>query len=374
MKALHGELVTVGVDREPVEGELADCAPGLGPSASDDLWARVDAIVDGARGLHELRVHGVELIAARLWRRMGRPVPAELCNEERRAAMAALAAPALLGRARAAYDGTLVLMKGPEAAARYPDPALRPFIDLDLLVDDAGAAWRALRGYGFEEVGDPTKYKDIHHLRPLAWPGLPLAIELHREVNHAGWLSAPATAALLGLTQPSATGVEGLRAPVPAAHALLLSLHGWAHEPLRRLLDLIDVAVVLDDEERRLAEALARRWGLQRMWRVTLAAVDALLHGRGHGLALRVWGRHLASVRERTVLETHLARWAAPASGLPRPGVRALGTATLTFAGAAGPRGDERWADALGRTGLAVGDAFRPQSRHSRTRELGSRR
>ena len=48
----------------------------------------------------------------------------------------------------------LILMKGPEAAARYPDPALRPFCDLDFLVDDPAAAHRALMAAGFVEVGD----------------------------------------------------------------------------------------------------------------------------------------------------------------------------------------------------------------------------
>jgi Uncharacterised nucleotidyltransferase len=338
------------------------------------LWERIDEIVDGAASVRALRMHGVELMAARAFRARGREVPAELLADERGAAMMAMAAPVLLGRARAAYDGSLVLMKGPEVAACYPDPAVRPFRDLDLLVDDAEAAQRALVAAGFVEVGDPANYEGIHHLRPLAWPDLPLAIELHRETNHPTWIRLPVTAELLEMTQPSATDVAGLLAPVPAAHALLLAAHGWAHQPLRRLLDLIDVAVVLGEEDRRLAVELARRWGLERMWRTTIAATDALLRGRGRALSLRVWGRHLASVRERTVLETHLARWADPACGWPQAGARPLGAALITFIGAAQPRGAERWTDAVGRTSLAVANAFRAQSRHDRIRELRTRR
>ena len=97
----------------------------------------------------------MELIAARAWRRQGRPVPDELRLDERIAAIRTLGVPVLLRRIRAAYDGTLILMKGPEAAARYPDPALRPFCDLDFLVDDPAAAHRALMAAGFVEVGEP---------------------------------------------------------------------------------------------------------------------------------------------------------------------------------------------------------------------------
>ncbi len=39
--------------------------------------------------------------------------------------MISMAAPLLLRRARAAYDGELMLMKGPEVAARYPHPSDR---------------------------------------------------------------------------------------------------------------------------------------------------------------------------------------------------------------------------------------------------------
>jgi hypothetical protein len=45
-----------------------------------------------------------------------------LVVEERRAAIATLAVPALLQTSPAAYDGLLMVMKGPEVALRYPDP------------------------------------------------------------------------------------------------------------------------------------------------------------------------------------------------------------------------------------------------------------
>jgi hypothetical protein len=333
------------------------------------MWERVEKIVDGAPSVAALRHHGVELVAARVRREGGRAVPRELREDERRAALRALAAPVLLKRVRAAYTGPLVLMKGPEVAAHYPRSGVRTFCDLDLLVDDPYAAHRALKAAGFIEVGPPARYHGVHHLRPLAVPDLPLFVELHREPNRPRWLPSLPLADLLELTEPSATGVTGLQAPVRAVHALLIAAHGWAHEPLRRLLDLIDIGVLLRDGDRALAHELAHRWGLQRVWATTLGAMDGVLGGRRQGLAARVWARHLVAVRERTVFETHLTRWAGPVHGLPGTRLRALGGGTLIFSEAARPREDERWADVIRRVSLAMADASRPQSQHDLIKE-----
>lgn len=334
------------------------------------IWGRVEEIVAGARSVDALRLHGVELIAARFRRRRGLLVPDGLRADEQSAGIKALAAPVLLNRVRAAYDGALVLMKGPEIGAHYPALALRPFCDLDFLVDDPDAAHRALVAAGFLEVDDPAKYDGVHHLRPLVWPGLPLFIELHREPNLPVWLAPPDRAELLELTETSATGVPGVLAPVPGAHAVLLAAHSWAHAPLRRLLDLIDVTIALEHErDRELAWQLAQRWKLGRIWRTTITAADALLGNAGTAPALAIWARHLASVRERTVLETHLTRWAGPVCGLPRTRLRAVSGATRIFSDAARPKGGEHWADALRRTRLAIADARRPQSQHDEIKE-----
>jgi hypothetical protein len=297
-------------------------------------------------------------------------VPEELRAEEQSAVIKALAVPRLLKLVRDAYDGTLVLMKGPEVGAHYPLPATRPFCDLDFLVQDPDAARRQMVAAGFLEVGDAGRYDGAHHLRPLVWPRLPLFIELHREANHPVWSAAPSRDELLELTQPSATGIEGVLAPTPASHAILLAAHSWAHAPLGRLLDLIDVTVVLEhDQDRELARALARRWGLGRVWSTTIGAADALLGRAGSAPALALWARHLSAVRERTVFETHVMRWAGPVSGLPRTRLRAVGSATRIFTAAARPRAGERWADAMRRTRLAIVDAARPQSQHNLIKE-----
>lgn len=339
------------------------------------IWQRVEEIACTTRSVEALRHHGVELIAARAWREQGRPVPDELRVDERISAIRTLGVPVVLRRIRAAYDGELILMKGPEAGAQYPDPALRPFRDLDLLVGDPAAAHRALMASGFVEVGDAGGYDGAHHLPPLAWPALPIVIELHHEPNRPLWLPPLETAELLELTRPSSTEISGLLGPVPAAHAVLLAVHSWAHRPLGRLLDLIDVMAVLEYEhDRRLAHDLALRWGFERVWQATIGAADALLGHEDSVLALRVWARHLAAVRERTVLETHLTRWAGPVCGLPYNRMRALGSATRIFTDAARPKADERWSDAVRRTRLAIVDAPRPQSEHDRNKEARSGR
>ena len=77
-------------------------------------------------------------------RATGRAVPEDFLEQERAAAVAAITAPLVLERVAAAYDRPAILVKGPEVAALYPDPALRSYWDVDLLVEDAEEAQRAL--------------------------------------------------------------------------------------------------------------------------------------------------------------------------------------------------------------------------------------
>jgi Uncharacterised nucleotidyltransferase len=334
-------------------------------SSSDSLWARVEELIDLAPSEAALRAHGVHLIAAAVRRARARTISAGLRGDERRAAAMAMAAPLLLRRARAAYAGPLMLMKGPEIAARYPDPGVRYFRDLDLLAGDAHAAQRALTAAGFVEVGAPADYEDAQHLCPLAWPGLPLVLEVHREPSRPRWLAPVPVAAILDLAVPSATGVEGLLAPTPAAHALLLAAHAWSHKPLGRLVDLIDLAVAMPAGDRSRAGDLAQDWGWSGTWRVALGACDALIAGEHRSLSLSTWARHLEHVRDRSVLEDHVARIAAPVSTLPPRRVPAALRATLVRS--MGRRGDERWEDKLKRSRLAVAHAFMDRSEHERT-------
>jgi hypothetical protein len=180
------------------------------------------------------------------------------------------------------------------------------------------------------------------------------------------WLKPPPCGEILALAVSSETGIQGLLAPAAAAHALLLIAHSWAHLPLTRIGDLIDVAAVLGPGDRQAAGELARRWGWEGMWRTTINVVDRLFAGaHAPAAAERIWARHLESARERIVLENHLARIAAPAFGLPL--TRAPWQVTKMVARSAGRRDYERWSDKLRRSRLAVAHAFMDSTEHEST-------
>jgi hypothetical protein len=276
--------------------------------ADAPIWDRVDELLARAPRISDLRAHRLQLLELDRRRRLRLPVHAELLFEERRAAANAMSAPALLARARGAYDGRIVVLKGPEVARLYPRPLLRPFDDVDLLVDDSRAAQSALVAAGFEEVGDPDVYAGIHHLRPLHWPGIPLTIEIHHEPKWLPDLGRAPVDEMLAAARPSTLG-DGIFALPPEEHALVLALHSWAHAPLTRLSHLIDVALVAHQTDRERIDRLAARWNVSSVWHSTATATDALFAGGRVPLSLRTWARNAAAVRERTVFEAHLERW-----------------------------------------------------------------
>lgn len=329
-------------------------------SARDsELWAAVDRLVDRAPSLADLASHRIELFAARRWRERGEPVPAEIVDQERRAAIATLTAPVVLSRVREAYDGAIVPIKGMEVARLYPDSALRLFGDVDVIVDDPAKAQAALLAAGFEEVGDPALFVDIHHLRPVQRPELPLAVEIHSRPKWVDGLPAPPTSELLASARPDANGIAILP---PAQHAVLLAVHSWAHEPLRRLRDVIDVAVMLEVAGRDEAAAVARSWGVEQLWRATTDVIEAVLHGGRRPWSLRLWAQNLERARERTVLENHLQRWLSDFWILP-VGRAALGL-PATLRSELGPEGDEGWRSKLSRSARALRNASRRRSEH----------
>ena len=321
------------------------------------MWEHVDRLLASSpSSLDVLRVHRVELLEARRRQAAGLELGSALIADQTRVAVNEMAAPALLARVRASYDGPLLLMKGPEVALDYGAPGLRSFGDLDLLTDDAEAAQAALIEAGFQEVFDADIYEDIHHLRPLWWPGLPIVVELHTRANWPAAIPGPSTAELFAAAVPSRLGVAGITTLPPEQHTLVLAAHAWEHQPLGRLGNLIDVAVVLRRSDEAEVERLARRWGCLRMWRTTRNAIRALT-GEGRSLALALWARHLYDVRERTVFEWHLKDLLAPAWGYPRrrvPGGIASEVGRMEFS----------------RTWRALRNARRPRSEHNEAMEV----
>lgn len=332
------------------------------------MWERIDSLLEASgSSLDVLRLHRVELLEARRRRAAGLPLGPELKADLTRVAVDEMAALPLLSRVRESWDGPLVLVKGPEVALDYGAPALRSFGDLDLLTDDAEAAQAALIAAGFREVFDPEVYENIHHLRPLWWPGLPLVVELHTRANWPAGMPGPSTAALLDAAVPSRLGVAGIATLPPEQHTLVLAAHAWQHQPLGRLGNLIDVAVTLKRCDPADVDGLARRWGCTRMWRTTHAAIRSVLQGEGRSAGVALWARHLAEVRERTVFEWHVKDLLAPVWGLPP--ARALDAVRAELVATAGPEGPESWKAKLARARLALGNAGVARSEHDRALE-----
>src|SRR3954470_18115694 len=244
---------------------LATYAPG-DPAESAVPWAAVNRMLDGM-DVPTVLAHQLGPLAAIRWRETGRDVPELLLVHERAAQVRSMQAVPILARARAAYPGRMMLLKGPELERLYPQGG-RLFGDLDLLVDDAEAAFEALLAAGFEPIAAQVNGRP-HHLPPLWWPGSHLPIELHTHLNWPRHLTPPPNHELFAAAVPSSLPVEGLDAPAAAHHAVLMAAHGWNHMPLRSVRDLIDVSGLERATDAAEIEHFARRWGMAGIWRTT---------------------------------------------------------------------------------------------------------
>ena len=335
-----------------------------------DVWPRVDQLVDRARTVADLQAHRLHLYAAWRWRMLGRPVPADLVEIEREAAVLRLSAPMIMRRIRSAYEGPAVLFKGPEVAARYPKPQLRPFADLDFLVPDANEVQRVLIAAGFREV-EEREPDGHHHAQPLEWPGMPIRVEIHSELNWPPWLPTPPTEEILAAAIADSILGEGVTTLPPAHHTLVLAAHAWREAPLTRvghLLDIVTMSAGADIDE---LDRLAQRWGLERLWPATLATVDSVLLGAGdQKLVSRLWTMNLQTVRERTVFTSKLSEVLAPFWGLKTSD--AIGASMREIGADLRPKGDETWGEKVRRTGGALRQARHRRS--ARDRALRARR
>jgi hypothetical protein len=337
---------------------------------SDTTWRSLDRLLERA-DVEGIRAHKLGPLAARRLRELGRPVPALLAHDARAAATAMLVVRSLLERVRAACEGPLVLFKGPEVARLYPGSA-RLFIDVDLLTPAAESVHRALRAAGFAEVDDPELFVDHHHLRPLRSPTLPLSVEVHMQPAWPENVAPPPVGEIVERARASELAVDGISAPDPVHHALLLAAHAWVHEPLRTLRDLADVSAVAAAADPGELERTARAWGIPGIWRTTRAAASMLLDGGPPTTAVRIWGRHLEQVRERSVLDNHLERWLHVFWELPpRAAVAELGHALRQEVL---PEEEESWRDKLTRVAYAVRHPRAPLSRHTSDWRLAAAR
>jgi hypothetical protein len=344
--------------------------PVPGAAAPSPIWPRVDELIDGAPGLQALRAHRIQLLAGRRWRELGREIPEDLRSEEHLAAIRDAIAPDLLARVRAATEQPVVLLKGPEIARRYPAPALRHYIDLDLLAPDAERLQAELLAAGFERTEDPAwafrrdgdgdLFADKHHCHPLRWAGWPMRLEIHRRPSWPAWLPQPPVTELFDLARPA--DADGFLTLPPAPHVLVLAAHLWVTNPFARLRDVLDIALLLPEADPDEVEALAAAWGAGRMWATTQAVVRSVLLGGPPSSADRFWARHLAAAREQTVIEVHVTRWASPFWALPLR--RALPVAAASAASDFRPAVGEPWRSKAKRSLRTLGNLGTPKSRH----------
>lgn len=287
-------------------------APTSGAAAG--LTERLHALIDRAPSAKALVYHRLAALAAPRWRALGRAVPETFADEEQLGAVCTIAAPAALERIAAIVPGPLLLLKGPEVARHHPAPHGRPYRDLDLLAEDPRAAFEALVAAGASVTKEVAPG---HHEPPLVFDDLPLVIEVHRLPKWPAGLVPPPPAELFAAAVPAPWGDGRILTLPPARHAIVVAAHAWAHRPLRRILDLVDVAVLLRDGDRSDAWPAARSWGAERLLTATVAAADAVLGDGRRPFALRSWARDLPAVRERGPGESLLESYLAPFSGLP---------------------------------------------------------
>ena len=339
-------------------------------------WDRVDALIDASPSLRDLRAHGLQLLAARRWRVIGRRLEGDLAHEDMQAMWRTEAVPRVLAAIRAATAEPVIVVKGPMAAARYPDPAARPFIDLDVIVEDAPRVQAALLAAGFQHSADPAGYPDfLHHLPPVHWPADPIPIEVHSRLKWVEGLQQPSFATLAGAAEDGALGVAGMLALPPEHHALVLAGHLWAHDPLARALRVLDVALMADAADPRRLQELAREWRMERLWRTTVAVARELFGDGGADAAawpLRTWARGLREAREPSVSELHLSRVLSPFAIYPPAGtVRALGSAVAGFAR---PHDGEPWRVKFARTARQIAHPSMRRSDHVEAIEVSRRK
>lgn len=249
----------------------------------------------------------------------------------------------LLERVRSSCNGELVLMKGPEIARLYPKSGRR-FTDIDILVEDAPAVRSELLLGGFDEFVQPFYSPTWHELeQTFIFRNIELEVDIHKTAHWPYGLRTPprSTHEILEAAVPSILGVDGISTPAPHHHALLLAAHGWAHQPLWTLQDLIDVAVVSAHADDRDLERTAAAWELGRLWRTTRETIEAVFYDGRTTIPLRTWARHLGQARERTALEGTVTKLVQGYWGMsPRQGALQTMRATRSLIGARVRRGE----------------------------------
>src|SRR5687767_1158932 len=164
-----------------------------------------------------------------------------------------------------------IVLNGPALATScYPDPALRPFIDLDLLVRRADRE-RALgilceRGYTHETPGRSLEHVPAAYLAAPSGSGL-LPVDLHWEcvAQSAGRAAEQAAEEIWSRAVPAPAWGVAARTLAPEDLLIYLAANFAIHHTLTGALWQLDLALVLRRHRGTLdwdaIAARARRWG-----------------------------------------------------------------------------------------------------------------
>ena len=91
---------------------------------------------------------------------------------------------------------------------------------------------------------------------------------------------------MIGEARPSRTGLDGILRPRDDHHAVLVAWHYW-RDGGHRARDLLDLHVLCRQVPEARIEATARAWGVERVWRNTSMALDAISDPAGADLRHR---------------------------------------------------------------------------------------
>lgn len=185
------------------------------------------------------------------WAAIPRPLSDEMRHRFGRAALRTLRAEGELARVLAALAAAgvpAIPVKGAAVAAFYPDPVLRTYGDLDLLVPEERleAAEAALRGLGYQ----PTTQKDWalgHHLHlpPMIRSGALFPVEVHWRLDDPGRPGSLPVDGLWARARSWTVGGQPAQCLDPVDAALHLCRHAAVqhrlHDGLRSLCDLAQV-------------------------------------------------------------------------------------------------------------------------------------
>lgn len=146
----------------------------------------------------------------------------------------------------AAAGVTPLVWKGASVAPRYPDPALRPMDDIDLVLPAAQhpLALQVLRDHGWRRIDQDGAHYDVR-LRHPALPGLP--VELHEGLANADEQSFRLSASDLWESRRPMT-IAGAPAFGLSPEMEVVALVTHAAKPFHtfeRLIWMVDLAVVM---------------------------------------------------------------------------------------------------------------------------------